>query len=80
MNKCNVFTALCLLTTIPLLAENRQPAERNDTIRLDEVIGSEKLCGFDTAKVAVILDRYVAPMAKVNCMEKGCLEKRSQEG
>ena len=29
---------LCLLTTIPLLAENRQPAERNDTIRLDEVI------------------------------------------
>jgi iron complex outermembrane receptor protein len=38
MNKCNVFMALCLLTTIPLLAENRQPAERNDTIRLDEVI------------------------------------------
>ncbi len=30
--------ALCLLTTIPLLGENRQPAERNDTIHLDEVI------------------------------------------
>jgi len=38
MNKCIVFMTLCLLTTIPLLAENRQPAERNDTIRLDEVI------------------------------------------
>jgi len=38
MSKCIVFTALCLLTTIPLLAENRQPAERNDTILLDEVI------------------------------------------
>lgn len=44
------------------------------------IIGREKLCGFDPAKVAELLDRYVAPMPKVNCMEKGCLEKRSQEG
>jgi len=38
MNKSIVPISLFLLTTIPLLSENRQPADRNDTIRLDEVI------------------------------------------
>ncbi|WP_294070977.1 TonB-dependent receptor plug domain-containing protein [Proteiniphilum sp. UBA1028] len=38
MNKRTLFLTLCLLTAIALLAENRQPAERNDTVRLDEVI------------------------------------------
>lgn len=38
MNKIVVFVGIYLLATIPLLAESRQPAERNDTIRLDEVI------------------------------------------
>ena len=42
------------------------------------VIGSEKLCGFDEKKVSEILDRYVEPMAQINCMEKGCLEKRAE--
>ncbi len=42
------------------------------------VIGSEKLCGFDEKKVSEILDRYVEAMPKINCMEKGCLEKRAQ--
>lgn len=41
------------------------------------IIGMEKLCGFDTQKVSEVLDRYVEPMPKINCMEKGCLEKRS---
>lgn len=39
------------------------------------IIGAEKLCGFDAQKVAEVLDRYVEPMPKINCMEKGCLEK-----
>lgn len=39
------------------------------------IIGSEKLCGFDAQKVTELLDRYVEPMPKINCMEKGCLEK-----
>lgn len=42
------------------------------------VIGSEKLCGFDEKKVSEILDRYVEAMPKINCMEKGCLEKRAE--
>ncbi len=42
------------------------------------IIGSEKLCGFDAAKVAEILDRTVAPMPKINCMEKGCLEREGR--
>ena len=42
------------------------------------VIGSEKLCGFDEKKVSEVLDRYVEPMPKINCMEKGCLEKRAE--
>jgi len=42
------------------------------------IIGSEKLCGFDAAKVAEILDRTVEEMPKINCMEKGCLEKRAE--
>jgi len=41
------------------------------------IIGSEKLCGFDAVKVAEILDRTVDEMPKINCMEKGCLEKKS---
>jgi nitrogenase-associated protein len=41
------------------------------------VIGNEKLCGFDAQKVSEVLDRYVEPMPKINCLEKGCLEKRS---
>lgn len=41
------------------------------------IIGTEKLCGFDAAKVAEILDRTVEEMPKINCMEKGCLEKKS---
>lgn len=40
------------------------------------IIGTEKLCGFDAQKVSEVLDRYVEPMPKINCMEKGCLEKR----
>jgi len=42
------------------------------------VIGSEKLCGFDAEKVSEVLERYVEPMPKINCMEKGCLEKRAE--
>jgi nitrogenase-associated protein len=42
------------------------------------VIGSEKLCGFDADKVSEVLERYVEPMPKINCMEKGCLEKRAE--
>jgi len=42
------------------------------------LIGSEKLCGFDEKKVSRILDRYVEAMPKINCMEKGCLEKRAE--
>ena len=42
------------------------------------VIGTEKLCGFDEKKVSEILDRYVEAMPKINCMEKGCLEKRGE--
>jgi nitrogenase-associated protein len=42
------------------------------------MIGSEKLCGFDSIKVAEVLDRYVEEMPKINCMEKGCLEKRAE--
>lgn len=41
-------------------------------------IGAEKLCGFDTDKVSEVLERTVEPMAKINCMEKGCLEKRAE--
>lgn len=44
------------------------------------IIGSEKLCGFDTVKVSEILDRYVEVMPKINCMEKACLGKKIQEG
>lgn len=40
------------------------------------MIGTEKLCGFDEKKVSELLDRYVEAMPKINCMEKGCLEKR----
>jgi arsenate reductase-like glutaredoxin family protein len=40
------------------------------------IIGTEKMCGFDEKKVSEILDRYVEPMPKINCMEKGCLEKK----
>jgi len=42
------------------------------------IIGTEKLCGFDAVKVAEILDRVVEEMPKINCMEKGCLEKRAE--
>ncbi|MCE5205031.1 MAG: TonB-dependent receptor [Porphyromonadaceae bacterium] len=38
MNRCTFFLALCLLATNTLSAENRGPAENNDTIRLDEVV------------------------------------------
>jgi len=40
------------------------------------IIGTEKLCGFDAVKVAEILDRTVEEMPKINCMEKGCLERK----
>ncbi|MDP3465472.1 MAG: ArsC/Spx/MgsR family protein [Sulfuricurvum sp.] len=43
------------------------------------IIGTDKLCGFDAVKVAEILDRTVEEMPKINCMEKGCLEKNSLE-
>lgn len=42
------------------------------------IIGSEKLCGFDSVKVAEVLEHYVEEMPKINCMDKGCLEKRSE--
>lgn len=42
------------------------------------VIGAEKLCGFDTDKVSEVLERYVEPMAQINCMEKGCLQMRAE--
>lgn len=42
------------------------------------IIGTEKVCGFDEKRVSEILDRYVEPMPKINCMEKGCLEKRAE--
>jgi hypothetical protein len=42
------------------------------------VIGNEKLCGFDADKVSGVLERYVEPMAPINCMEKGCLQKRAE--
>ena len=38
MNKCIFFLAFCLLVAKPLMAENRELAESNDTIRLDEVV------------------------------------------
>lgn len=41
------------------------------------IIGTDKLCGFDAKKVSEVLDRYVEEMPKINCMEKGCLEKRA---
>lgn len=44
------------------------------------IIGVEKLCGFDTDKVSSVLERYVEPMPKINCLEKGCLGKSVQEG
>ena len=44
------------------------------------IIGIERMCGFDSDKVSEMLDRYVEPMPKINCMEKGCLEKKVQEG
>jgi nitrogenase-associated protein len=43
------------------------------------VIGSEKLCGFDADKVSEVLERTVEPMSKINCMEKGCLEKNKEQ-
>lgn len=42
------------------------------------VIGSEKLCGFDADKVSQVLERSVEPMAHINCMEKGCLQRRAE--
>jgi len=42
------------------------------------IIGAEKLCGFDAVKVTEILDRTVEEMPKINCMEKGCLEKKAE--
>lgn len=42
------------------------------------IIGTEKLCGFDEKRVSEVLERYVEPMPKINCMEKGCLEKRAE--
>jgi len=42
------------------------------------IIGAEKLCGFDENRVSEVLERYVEPMPKINCMEKGCLEKRAE--
>jgi len=42
------------------------------------VIGNEKLCGFDADKVSKVLERYVEPMPKINCLEKGCLDKRAE--
>lgn len=38
MNRCIFFLALLLLAANRLLAENGEPAENNDTIRLDEVV------------------------------------------
>lgn len=43
------------------------------------VIGSEKLCGFDADKVSEVLERTVETMPKINCMEKGCLEKNKEQ-
>ena len=42
------------------------------------IIGTEKLCGFDEKKVSEVLECYVEPMPKINCMEKGCLEMRAE--
>lgn len=42
------------------------------------VIGTEKLCGFDADKVSEVLERYVEPMPKINCLEKGCLQMRAE--
>ncbi len=39
------------------------------------IIGTEKLCGFDSAKVSEVLERYVEPMPKINCAEKSCLSR-----
>lgn len=44
------------------------------------IIGNEKLCGFDAAKVSEVLERYIEPMPQINCMEKGCLQKSAREG
>lgn len=60
-------SAMELLLTNPILI--RRPLM---------VIGSEKLCGFDADKVSEVLERYVEPMPKINCMEKGCLENREK--
>lgn len=70
-----------------ILPENLNEAEAMELLMSDPIlirrplmiIGDEKLCGFDAKKVSDILDRYVEPMPKINCMEKGCLEKRVEE-
>lgn len=65
--RLNESEALALLMLEPILI--RRPLM---------MIGSEKLCGFDTQRVAELLERDIEPMVQVNCMEKGCLEKRAE--
>ncbi len=57
-------TAMALLMSDPILI--RRPLM---------IIGTEKMCGFNALKVAEILNSAVEEMPKINCMEKGCLEK-----
>lgn len=43
------------------------------------IIGTHRVCGFDANEIADLLERYVEPMPKINCLEKGCLEKRFKD-
>jgi nitrogenase-associated protein len=61
-NELDEETAMGLLMSNPILI--RRPLM---------IIGTEKLCGFDAQRVSEVLERYVEPMPKVNCMEKSCL-------
>lgn len=60
----NEAEAMALLMSDPILI--RRPLM---------IIGKEKLCGFDEKRVSEVLDRYVEPLPKINCLEKACLGK-----
>jgi nitrogenase-associated protein len=54
--RLNESEALALLMRDPILI--RRPLM---------IIGSEKLCGFDTQRVAELLERDIEPMVQINC-------------
>ncbi len=42
------------------------------------IIGTNRVCGFDEKRVSEMLERYIEPMPKINCMEKSCLGRHAQ--